>query len=539
MNNSKNIVFYLFILVFFHAVGQKKASIVFKSHTANIHFVVENKNVDWHISPETNPDRYAIYCAKQTKKIKVISDIDSLRLRLKANDTIRFVVLLHDTIKANTEIIGVGNISNRIPENDKLYYLSLLWSETKYNFVNIDQLKFNIDSMYHSFIPSVLATKNDYEFYLELRRFLATMHDGHTEVSSNGQFSMFKDYASMGIVDIDKKIYITSLKKGIGIDSTFVGAEIIKIDDMPTIQYMNTKVLPYYSATTEQHRWMQGVSSLVFDLSDKNFNITVKKRNNETVTVSLKRNGEKTRSSNDIYYGAKTIWNDSIAWYKWLNDSLAYINITAFYPEEEAISQIDYCINNTRNAKELIIDLRENGGGSTEVAWRLQSYLTPGKWFLNYGWQTRINDGVKKANGNWIPEDSSFFLNKAYQFFPPDTVFVADTLKRINVPVVFLIGRYTFSAAEDFLVNVYETQRRPLLIGEETGGSTGSPLVVPNLPGDGYARICTRRICFPYSHKPFVNQGIIPDILVPQTIDAYLENRDLVLDRAIEILNRK
>ena len=209
-----------------------------------------------------------------------------------------------------------------------------------------------------------------------------------------------------------------------------------------------------------------------------------------------------------------------------------------FDPEDIAIRTFDRIARDLYRANGLIIDLRNNGGGSTEVAWQLQRYLTKGNYFLNFGSETRINDGVKKANGNWIDEYKDFFLNRAYSFEKPDTVFVSDTLKRIVCPIVILIGRFTFSAAEDFLVNMYEIPGRPVLIGEETGGSTGSPLAVPGLPGEGYARICTRRICFPVSGKRFVNSGIKPDFEVKQTIEDYLLEKDAVLDQGIREVNR-
>ena len=110
--------------------------------------------------------------------------------------------------------------------------------------------------------------------------------------------------------------------------------------------------------------------------------------------------------------------------------------------------------------------------------------------------------------------------------------------KPIACPAAILIGRFTFSAAEDFLVNLYEQPGRPVLIGEETGGSTGSPLVVNGLPGGGYARICTRRICYPVSYKRFVNQGVKPDVEVSQTIEDYLQGKDVVLEKAIDELNK-
>jgi C-terminal processing protease CtpA/Prc len=139
-----------------------------------------------------------------------------------------------------------------------------------------------------------------------------------------------------------------------------------------------------------------------------------------------------------------------------------------------------------------------------------------------------------QKNPEWVQYQT--ILNAITLYEKPDTIFISDSLKRISCPTAILIGRYTFSAAEDFLVNIFEVPDRPLLIGEPTGGSTGSPLVVQGLPGGGYARICTRRICFPISEKRFVNSGIKPDIEVKQTIEDFLHSRDMALERAIKEL---
>ena len=65
---------------------------------------------------------------------------------------------------------------------DKVYALSLLWSEIKYNFVHIDQVNFDIDSLYRATMRRVLKTENDQDFYKEIDRFLVKFKDGHTEL---------------------------------------------------------------------------------------------------------------------------------------------------------------------------------------------------------------------------------------------------------------------------------------------------------------------------------------------------------------------
>jgi C-terminal processing protease CtpA/Prc len=323
-----------------------------------------------------------------------------------------------------------------------------------------------------------------------------------------------------------------------GIDSTWLGAELIEIDNIPTIDYLKQNVFPYISASTEQHLWMQAIYKIQSGLKTEPFKGKIKKTDGTVEKIVLKRNGEATRTPDDEDWGVIPKYSRNIIDLDWVDNNIAVIRFNRFSPADKAIKEFDNVVKMVENAKGLIIDLRQNGGGSTEVAWHLQEYLSEQNSFLNFAWETRINDGVKKANGNWKEEYKDYYLDKAVRFEEPETINVSNTIKSFKCKTVLLVGRFTFSAAEDFLVNIYEVPNRPKIIGEETGGSTGSPLVVSGLPGGGYARICTRRICYPISGKKFVNSGVKPDIEVKQSIEDYLKGRDVVLEKAIKEINK-
>ncbi|MDP2238403.1 MAG: S41 family peptidase [Bacteroidales bacterium] len=531
----KKLLFIVPLMLLF-STGVKKTEII-NSTKSNIRVYVNGKQTDWRITPEIKPDRLKVYCANERNEVVFQTDTDTISFFVGNNDTIRFKIILSSKDTAYTEIVGIKNLPNKITDQEKLYWISQIWSETKYNFVNMDLLTFDLDSLYKTLIPEVLATTNDYEYYQLLTRFLATLKDGHTQVFDGGQFFAYTDYIPIALQDFNKKIYITHVRKNANLDSTWIGAELIEIDDIPIDKYLKNMVFPYISASTEQHLWMQSVIRIQGGLKEQMFNGTIRRVDGSTEKIVLKRNGEATRTPNDEYWGVSRGYARNLVDLEWAENNIAIIGFNRFWPEEEAIKQFDEIAKKIENAKGVIIDLRKNGGGSTEVAWHLQKYLTKGDSFLNYAWETRIGDGVRKANGNWKEEYKDYFLNKALRFEKPLMVSVTDSIKRIECPTVILISRFTFSAAEDFLVNIYEVPNRPKLIGEETGGSTGSPLVVSELPGGGYARICTRRICYPISEKRFVNSGVKPDIEVKPTIDDYLSERDVVLKRAIDEIN--
>ncbi len=170
------------------------------------------------------------------------------------------------------------------------------------------------------------------------------------------------------------------------------------------------------------------------------------------------------------------------------------------------------------------------------MAWQIQKYIGGAEFFRTFGAQTRVGDGYGRAQGNWRDEYEPFLMNRAYKEMPFETRYREEFLRPVECPTVILIGPGTFSACEDLLINLSEIPDRPLFIGEETGGSTGAPLVI-YFPHGAYARICTLRPLFPYSGKPFVGRGIAPDIEVKATFEDYRTGKDAALERALAVFN--
>ncbi len=509
------------------------------STTKEITFDLDHSDYmrDWYISTEDDPNVLYLYCENPIELTFHLPSQD-LNFLVSNLDTIRLVFIINDKDSINTLIIGVHDIPNNISEDEKLFHLSRLWSEVKYNFVNIDQIDFDWDSLYKAYIPLVKNTSNDYDFYRILQRFYATLHDGHTEVYMPYSLTAYEDYVPVAIDYFDKQLYITSTIAQ-DYDSSFLAAKILMINNIPIHQYLQDSISPYISASTEQSLWTRIPQAICYGLRCKPLVFEIQKQNGEKASMNLVRNGEATRRENIQHCRLREKTSEPWDFVQlfWHQDSILQLSINSFYPDEYVISLIAKKENEIQKAKGLIIDLRQNGGGSTVVAHYLQSHLTQAPYFINFAWQSRINDGVRKANGNWIKEYKDYYLEKAYRTEAGDTIAIADSIQRWSMPTVVLFGEYTFSAAEDFLVNLYETPNRPLFIGKESGGSTGSPLVINDLPLDGYARLCTRRILFPYSQTAFVGKGVQPDIEISTSFNNFLTGEDVTLQKTIELFH--
>jgi carboxyl-terminal processing protease len=173
----------------------------------------------------------------------------------------------------------------------------------------------------------------------------------------------------------------------------------------------------------------------------------------------------------------------------------------------------------------VIIDVRGNVGGATQIAYYILSHFT-NESFKSENWKTPNNIAAHRALGDSI----EWLKVEGYDVHPHKNKTI------YTKPVNVVADESSFSGAEDFCVG-FLTMKRGKLIGRKTAGSSGSPLML-SLPGGGMALICTKEDFFP-DGRAFIGTGISPDIEVEVTIKDIIENRDPILDAAItDILNR-
>ena len=139
----------------------------------------------------------------------------------------------------------------------------------------------------------------------------------------------------------------------------------------------------------------------------------------------------------------------------------------------------------------LIIDLRENGGGSPAMVAYVSSYLFSKRVHLNDLWTRRTNE----TNEFWTRPE-----------LPGRKV-------RDEVPVYVLTANRTFSGAEEFTYNL-KNLKRATIIGETTGGGA-HPVSGHKIDDHFMIGVPFARAINPYSKTNWEGTGVTPDVKVP------------------------
>lgn len=174
-----------------------------------------------------------------------------------------------------------------------------------------------------------------------------------------------------------------------------------------------------------------------------------------------------------------------------LSPKIGYLQISGFPPPHLTAEKYAAALNKLADTDALIIDVRENGGGTPTSVALLISYFVDRP--------TRLNDIWERASGETV------------QFWTADKL----DGKRYGgkKPVVILAGPHTRSAGEDFTYTM-QALKRATVVGERTWG--GAHPSMPWRLGDHfYAMIPSARSISPITHTNWEGTGILPDVAAP------------------------
>ncbi|MGI4736520.1 MAG: S41 family peptidase [Janthinobacterium lividum] len=400
---------------------------------------------------------------------------------------------------------------------EKVAGLSKMWEEAKYNFAYFDHLPgFDWDKRYLDYLPQVQATTSTLAYFRLLQTFYAQLHDGHTGVWAKAGPLADSVYGGPPLRAhlVAGRVLLRDVRSD-SLQRTGIvpGLEIVQIDGQPVIAYADRAVRPYQSGSTTQNVDVQTyIYGLLRGPKNRPVRLTFRDAKGREFSRVLPRSG----------YG-KPMPTVPVR-LRFLPGNVAYLQINEF-ETDAGFKRFVAAFDSIKTTSALIIDLRQNGGGSSENGFHILSYLTD-KAYRAGSYQSRIYSAVGRARGEGVRYED---LYKTSTWDP------AGANKLYTKPVAVLVSGETFSAAEDFC-SAYVGLQRGALVGEPTGGSTGQPLAFA-LPGGIMARVCTKRDAYPDGTE-WNGIGIQPTVPVRPTVAALQAGQDPVLAAALRYVSR-
>jgi C-terminal processing protease CtpA/Prc len=461
-----------------------------------------------------------------------------------------------------------------------------------YWYIEKKQLDFKFDSLKQN-LTTPLTTK---EFYKKLAPIIAEIRCGHTrlilvtkKLTKNQKDSiekLGKPINQFSYKVLKNKLYVNSSNKKLS--QIKKGDEIVSINDIATGEIISNITKNYASdgynqtfKTAVLNRAFIGWYNTIY--SDKDtLNFKIKKADSIiNLTLTTTKSQQKIDSSakvkkivklsNDSLLAKKKIIKEKLKnRYKGVDEnkkpmldlqfldqdsSVAYLKVKSFsFPHADfnRFYKESFTAIKQKGTQNLIIDLRDNGGGSLTACRNLFSYLVDKDFvYLKEGMLTQkfnpylYSKGIK--NAILVPsfelaelirlkkQDGKYKVNyKGVKRLPPNP-------NHFSGKIYVLINGYSFSASAILSANLKQLQRATF-VGEETGGGfngcVAGSIPILDLP---YSKLKLRMGLYPVlpnAYTETIGRGIFPDQEIINTVEDLISGKDKELNWVLNDLKK-
>ncbi|WP_343679495.1 S41 family peptidase [Chryseobacterium arthrosphaerae] len=417
------------------------------------------------------------------------------------------------------------------------------------------------------------------QFYFKLQPVIAGIREGHLSLRiprkkftkkeikkfehQKGLFSRFQYY-----IDGDR-MYI--VQNPDSIENIKPGTEILSINQVPVSDYIkkyrglissdgyNTTFQPYFLKdlffifyTAENGLTSQATLTTLYNGEKHTYTLNRESKSDKDLEKDKEMQKRTAEKKLNDYVAASNSYNRS---FKFLDkdSTIAYIKVKSFSREysDEFYKKTFSKIKNAES-KYLIIDVRNNYGGSLYEINNLYSYLTDKPFTLIKPSQVtsrdiplRTNYFRKSAPFEYALKSiayPSYFFAQAFSTYKKDgKVFYKMKADKPTKPnksafhgkVFVLINGGSFSASSIITAKL-KNDKRATLVGEETGGANDGTVA----GFYSYQKLPNSEIRFPIGLllvQPNIDfsdskKGVTPDIVVHETMQDIIDKKDPQLD---------
>lgn len=308
-----------------------------------------------------------------------------------------------------------------------------------------------------------------------------------------------------------------------------LGTEIISIDGVPIAEVISNAVAHSAPFSTGHFQRLQQMRYAVRFPIETEVGLTWKDADGEEVTETMKVIGEYDSFSFSSFARGTTGFEIPVDYElleadEYGENDYGYVKIDSF--SDNSVLTVQLWERMIRTLKRyavngLIIDMRQNGGGSGFLADQMAAYF--------------FHEPHVLGNAGYYDEDRGEF------YFNPDgedRYYLPAEDLRYDGEVVVIVGPFCLSACEFFSYNLTIDDRADIVGHYPTGGLGGSIKSI-KMPDDEYFTFTIGRAVDSDGEIHIEGIGVIPTVLVPITTEALLadEDDDVLLDAAIAHLD--
>ena len=501
--------------------------------------------------------------------------------------------------KHNERIVQLHEVTDLKNDVDKIHKQLVKHHPKIYQYISKEEFDHKFDSLKQTITKPI----NSQQFFEKIAPVIGSVRQGHISVvppfkrfskaSRKERVKQKSEFNNLDFEEFNDRVYVSNVidKK----DSSLVGAEVVTIDDVPVNDLVN-KFKTYFTSDgynkTLKKRFVKNRFKKFYYLDNgvvDSLNITFKKedsvflKNFKRVAKSsvkkdstqVKKITKTERKERKKKLKEKFRFNDKYGYiksrkeftrnFKYIgkDSSVAYMKIRSFtsgsYDEfyKECFTTID-----SLKTKELIIDLRDNGGGRLREIDDFYSYLTAEDYemvnlsevnsripYYKMFMSNTTSVGTKVLTGILSPyllvqnvmnvkkvDGKLFYKLKQSKVREPDAL-------GYKGKVYVLINGNSFSASS-ILSTKLKATGRAVFVGEETGGAYNGTVagIFKNyqLPTSKInVRIGLMQVETPHKITPD-GYGVVPDINIIPTLEDRLSGKDPELNWILnEIENEK
>ena len=195
-----------------------------------------------------------------------------------------------------------------------------------------------------------------------------------------------------------------------------------------------------------------------------------------------------------------------------LGDSVGYLHIANFHGEGWA-STVDSALATVATAKSLVLDVRDNGGGTYSLAVDIAGRFVT---------QRRVFGSLRFRNG----ESHTAFSTPVAETVAPSG------LAQFRGPIYLLTNGRTVSSGEVFVLAL-RTNPRVLVVGDTTAGASGGPTA--RELSNGWIYEVSEWVEYTLQHTTYEGIGLAPDIVVKPVASDFARHIDPALERALSL----